>query len=55
MVVVFGADATDEAIIRATERYCRESGILDGPVRDALGTLLVAALKSQFRRLLTPH
>jgi hypothetical protein len=52
-VVVFGEDATDDTVVRLTERHC--SDIDDAPVREAFMPVLIEALKAEFRRRLTPH
>jgi len=52
-VAVFGEDATDDTVVRLTERHCGD--IDDTPVQEAFMPLLVEALKAELRRRLTPH
>jgi hypothetical protein len=54
-VAVFGEDATDDIVVRWTERHFEQTVVDDLPVRDALVPMLVEAIKAECRRLLRPH
>jgi hypothetical protein len=59
-VVVFGEDATDNAVVSVIEQHCGdidiEIDIDDGvSMSSALVPVIADAIKAEFRRLLTPH
>ena len=56
-VVVFGEDATDDAVVRVTEYCCSGVGIDDdAPVLvEPFVPILMETLKAELRRMLMPH
>jgi hypothetical protein len=52
---VFGEDETDDTVVHVMDHYCRDIDSDDVPVRAVFVSVLVEALKAEFRRRLTPH